>query len=63
MGFYIADFEENLIRGVAVAETISTEDTVTSAKLKKQRAQEVNQNWHEKKIRGQFVRVDKDRTW
>ena len=29
LGFYVADSEENLIRGVAAAETINTGDTVT----------------------------------
>ena len=36
--------------------------------LKKQKAQELKQNWHEKKMDEQFVRempdkVDKDKTW
>ena len=66
--FYVANSEEKLIRGVAVAETTNTEDTVTSGEFKKQRTQELKQNWREKKMQGQFVRempenVDKDKTW
>ena len=68
LGFYVANSEENLIKGVAAAETINTEDTVTSGEFKKQKSQELKQNWHEKKMHGQFVRempekVDKNRTW
>ena len=68
LGFYVDNSEENFINGVAGAETINTEDTVTSGEFKKQKAQELKQNWHEKKMHGQFVRempekVDKDRTW
>ena len=68
LGFYVANSEENLIRGVAASETINTEDTVTSGEFKKQKAQELEQNWREKKTHGQFAReipekVDKDKTW
>ena len=56
LGFYVANSEENLINGVAAAETINTEDTVTSGEFKKQRAQELKQSWHEKKKDGQFIR-------
>ena len=42
--------EEKLIRGYAVAETINIEDTVTSAEFKKQKTQELKQNWREKKM-------------
>ena len=68
LGFYVANFEENLIRGVAAAETMNTEDTVMSGEFKKQKAQELKQNWRERKMHGQFVRemsdrVDKDKTW
>ena len=63
LGFYVNNSGE-----VDTAETINTEDTVTSAEFKKQEAQELKQNWREKKIHGQFVKempekVDKDRTW
>ena len=62
------NFEENLIRVVAAAETMNTEDTVTSGEFKKQKVQELKQNWSEKKMLGQFVRetpekVYKDKTW
>ena len=65
MGFYVANSEENPIRGVAAAETINTEDTIMSGEFIKKKAQEL---WHEKKMHGQFVRemldkVDKDKTW
>ena len=68
LGFYASNSEENLIKEVAAVETINTEDTVTSGQCKKQKAQELKQNWHEKKMHGQFIRempekVDKDRTW
>ena len=42
--FYVANSAENLIKGVAAAETINTEDTVTSGEFKKQKAQELKQN-------------------
>ena len=44
LGFYVANSEENLIKGVAAVETINTEDTVTSGEFKKQKAQELKQN-------------------
>ena len=56
LGFYVANSEYNLIRGAAAAETINTEDTVTIGEFKKQKAQELKQNWHGKKMHGQFVR-------
>ena len=68
LGFYVVNFEENLIKGVAPTETIHTEDNVTSGEFKKQKAQELKQKWCAKKIREQFVKkmpekVDQDRTW
>ena len=68
LGFYVSNSEENLIRGVAAAEIINTEDTVVSGEFKKQKAQELKQNWHEKIMRRQFVwkmpeKVAKNRTW
>ena len=68
LGFYIASSEEKLIRGVAAAGIINTEDVVRSEEFKKQKAQELKQSWGEKKMHGQFIRelpeeVDKDRTW
>ena len=68
LGFYVANSEENLIRGVAAAETINTENNITCGEFNKQKAQELKQNWRGKKIHGQFVRempekVDKEKTW
>ena len=54
LGFYVANSEKNLIRGVAAAETINTEDTVMSGECKKQKAQELKQTGM--KMHGQFVR-------
>ena len=42
--FMLPYSEENLIRGVIVAETINIEDTVTNAEFKKQKAHEFKQN-------------------
>ena len=68
LGFYVVNFEENLIKGVAPTETIHTKDNVTSGEFKKQKAQELKQKWCAKKIYEQFVKkmpekVDQDRTW
>ena len=67
LSFYVANFEENLIKGVTAAKTVNTEATVTSGEFKKQKVQELKQKWCEKKLQGQFVRempekVDKDKT-
>ena len=35
VGFYVANSEENVIRGVAVAETLNTDDNVTSGEFTK----------------------------
>ena len=68
LGFYVANSEKNLISGVAGAETINTENTVTSGEFKKQKVKELKQNWREKRMHGLFVRempekLDKDKTW
>ena len=68
LGFYVVNSERNLIKGVAAAETINTKDTITSGEFKKQKAQELKQNWSEKYVHRQFVRempekIDKDKTW
>ena len=68
LGFYVANSEKNLISGVAAAETINTENTVTSGEFKKQKVKELKQNWREKRMHGLFVRempekLDKDKTW
>ena len=41
---YVFNSEKNFIRRVAATETINTEDTVTSKKIRKQKAQELKQN-------------------
>ena len=63
LGFHANNFQENHINGVASAEAINTEDPVTIREFKKQ-----EQNWHEKKMHGLFVReipqkADQERTW
>ena len=35
LGFHVANCEENHIMGIAAAETINTENTITSSKFKK----------------------------
>ena len=49
LGFYVAKSEENLIKGVAAAEIINTEDIVISGEIKKQKAQELNKTGMKKK--------------
>ena len=43
LGFYVANSEENLIRAVAAAEIINTEDTIMSGEFTKQKTQELKQ--------------------
>ena len=67
-GFYVANSEDNLIKGVAAAGTINTEDAILSRELKKQKEKELRKNWNEERLHEQFVRempekVDKDKTW
>ena len=68
LGCYVVKSEVNVIKGVATAETINTEDIVMSGEYKKQKPQELKQKWHKKTMHGQFIRempgkVNKDRTW
>ena len=68
LGFYVANSDDNLIRGVAAAGTTNMEDTILGRELKKQKEKELRQNWNEKRMHGQFVRemsekIDKDKTW
>ena len=56
LGFYFANSEENLIRGVLAAETINTRDTIKSVEFKKQRAKEEKEKRSEKRMHGQFIR-------
>ena len=48
LGFYVANSEENLIRGVLTAETINTREAITSVEFKKQREKELKEKWSEK---------------
>ena len=48
LGFYVANSEENLIRGVSAAETINTRETITSVEFKKQKAKELKEKWSKK---------------
>ena len=43
LGFYVANSEENLIRGVSAAETINTRETITSVGFMKQKAKELKE--------------------
>ena len=54
--FYVANSEENLIRGASAAETINTRETIKSVELKKQKAKELKEKWSEKRMHGQFIR-------
>ena len=67
LGFYVANSEENFIRGVSTAETINTRETITSAEFKRQREKELKEKWSEKRMHGQFIRemtekADKEKT-
>ena len=42
--FYVANWERNLIRGVSVAETINTRETITSVEFQKQKAKELKES-------------------
>ena len=68
LGFYVANSEENLIRGVSAAETINTRETITSVEFKKQKAKELKEKWSEKRTHGQLIRettekIDKEKSW
>ena len=52
LGFYVANSEENLIRGVSKAETINTRETITSVEFKKQKANELKEKGNAKRIHG-----------
>ena len=45
--FYVANSDENLIRGVLTAETINTRETISSLEFKKQREKELKEKWSE----------------
>ena len=68
LGFYVANSEENLIRGVLTAETINTRETISSVEFEKQKAKELKEKWNEKRMHRQCIRettenVDKKKTW
>ena len=68
LGFYAANSEENLIRGVSAAETINTRGTILTVEFQKHKAKELKEKWNEKRMYGQFMRemtekVDKEKTW
>ena len=56
LGFYFANSEENLIRGVSAAETINTRETTTSVEFKKQKVKKLKEKKSEKRMHGQFIR-------
>ena len=43
-GFHVANSEETIIRGAVAAETINTEDIVTSGEFKKTESTELEKN-------------------
>ena len=68
LGFYVANSDENLIRGVLAAETINTREIITSVEFKKQKAKELKEKWSEKRMHEHFIRetmekADKEKTW
>ena len=68
LGFYVANLDENLIRGVLGAETINTRETITSIEFNKQKAKELKEKWSEKRMHGQLIRetmekVDQEKMW
>ena len=62
LGFYVANSEEILIRGVAAADTVSTENTVMSGEFKKQKAQALLFAAQEQDIRTNYVKHHIDKT-
>ena len=68
LGFYVANSEELLIRGVCASETIQTEETMEKEEFKRRLAEELKQAWTGKAMHGQFVRempekVDRIKSW
>ena len=66
--FYVANPEEDLIRGVSAAETINTRETIMNVEFNKQKSKELKEKWSEKQMQRQFIRetmeeVDKEKTW
>ncbi|XP_047488218.1 uncharacterized protein LOC125038695 [Penaeus chinensis] len=68
LGFYVANSEELLIRGVCASGTIQTEETMEKEEFKRRKAEELKQKWTGKAMYGQFVRempekVDRVKSW
>ena len=68
LGFYVANSEENLIKGVSTSETIDTRETIASVEFRKQTEKELKEKWIEKRMHGQFIRettenIYKEKTW
>ena len=68
LGFYVANSEELLIRGVCASETMQTEETMENEEFKRRLAEELKQTWTGKPMHGQFVRempekVDRIKSW
>ena len=68
VGFYVANSEKSLTRGVSVAETINKRETITSVEFKKQKVKELKKKWSEKRTHGKFIKettdeVDKEKPW
>ena len=68
LGFYVANLEENLIRGVLASETSNTRKTLSTVEFKKRKAKELKEKWSEKRMHRQFIRetmekVDKEKKW
>ena len=68
LGFYVANSEETLMKGVCASGTIKTDGTVEKEEFKRGRAQELKQKWMGKVMYGQFLRempekVDYGKTW
>ena len=49
LSFYVANSEENLVKGVSAAGTINTDATLTSGEFKKEIAGRLQQNWLKRK--------------
>ena len=62
LGFYVANSDENLIRGVLAAETINTREIITSVEFKKHKAKELKEKWSKTRMHGQFIRQTREKT-
>ena len=48
LGFYVASSEENLIKGVLVAEKTNARENIMCVEFKKHKSQELKEKWSEK---------------